>query len=155
MFQTAGLAPELFTPLFDLSDADLRALGARRVVADAPDAFPCRVSLVRAPVGTELLLVNFAHCEAPASPYRASGPIFVSQAGQGSFRGELPPMLRDRLVSLRAYDDETLIVEAEVTDGTAATTDMIRNLLDRPDVAHVDAHFAKRGCFAARFVSAS
>src|SRR5215217_7073243 len=151
MFEAKGLAPALFSPLFDLSDDALLAVGARRLVADAPDAYPCRVSLARAAPGEELLLVHFAHCEAPASPYRASGPIFVSRAGQGSFRDELPPLLRDRLVALKAYDGEAFIVDAEVTEGSAAAEDQIRRYLERPEVAHVDAHFARRGCFAARF----
>ena len=154
MFETKGLAPDLFLPLFDLTDTGLAAIGARRVVADAPDAFPCRVSLRRAAVGEELLLVNFAHCEAPASPYRASGPIFVGRAEQGAYRDELPPLLRDRLVALKAYDGEAFIVDAEVTEGSAAAEEQIRRYLERPEVAHVDAHFARRGCFAARFTRA-
>ncbi|MGO4573882.1 DUF1203 domain-containing protein [Microvirga sp. 2TAF3] len=100
--------------------------------------------------GEELLLVNHVHQPMPSSPYRASGPIFVSRsAGTGHYRNELPPMLRDRFLSLRAYDSNALIVDADVAEGRAVL-DVIERFLGNPNVAHVDAHFARRGCFGAR-----
>lgn len=150
-FQARGLDAQLFAPLFNLSEPELTAIGAIRVVADEPDAYPCRVSLRRVEEGEELLLVNHTHQPTPSSPYRASGPIFVSRtAGTGHYRDELPPILRDRLVSLRAYDSQALIVDAEVAEGEEVVR-VIERFLANPNVAHVDAHFARRGCFAARF----
>ena len=61
----------------------------------------------------------------------------------------MPPILRDRLLSLRAYDGEALIVDAEVGEGDQVLG-LIERFLSNPGVAHVDAHFARRGCFAAR-----
>lgn len=148
-FRIRGLDAAAFAPLFSLQDHELEALGARRVRADEPDAYPCRVSLKRATVGEELLLLNHVHQPNPASPYRASGPIFVSLSETGSYDSELPPIMRDRLLSLRAYDDEALIVEAEVGEGDQVIA-LIERFLATPEVAHVDAHFARRGCFAAR-----
>ena len=58
-------------------------------------------------------------------------------------------MLRDRLLSLRAYDGDAFITDAEVAEGAEALRVIERFLAD-PQVAHVDAHFARRGCFAAR-----
>ena len=148
-FQIRGLDPALFQPLFDLDDDALLAIGARRVRADEADAYPCRVSLKRAAVGEELLLLNHVHQPNPASPYRASGPIFVGLSETGSYQGELAPILRDRLLSLRAYDGEALIVDAEVAEGDQVVA-LIERFLSNPEVAHVDAHFARRGCFGAR-----
>jgi hypothetical protein len=148
-FRIRGLDAAAFGPLFSLEDHELEAVGARRVRADEPDAYPCRVSLRRAEVGDELLLLNHVHQPNPASPYRASGPIFVSRSETGSYHGELPPILRDRLLSLRAYDGGALIVDAEVGEGDQALG-LIERFLADPKVAHVDAHFARRGCFAAR-----
>jgi hypothetical protein len=150
MFQATGLSPEPFAPLFALSDEALVAQGARRVFANAPDAFPCRVSLRRVDPGEELLLLNFAHRPEPSSPYRAAGPIFVSRRGQGTFRDALPPIMRDRVLALKAYDAEAFIVDATLA-GDEAALDVVRGYLVRLDVVHVDAHFASRGCFAARF----
>jgi len=149
-FQMRGLDAAAFAPLFELSDRDLEAIGAQRVYADEADAYPCRISLTRVPVGEELLLVNHVHQPTASSPYRASGPIFVSRsATTGHYRGELAPMLKDRLLSLRAYDAAALIVDADVAEGDAVLAVIERFLAD-PQVAHVDAHFARRGCFAAR-----
>jgi len=149
-FQMRGLEPETFASLFQLSDKDLAAIGARRLYADEVDAYPCRISLTRVPVGEELLLLSHVHQPTVSSPYRASGPIFVSRsATRGHFRGELAPMLKDRLLSLRAYDAAALIVDAEVAEGNAAV-EVIERFLSDSQVAHVDAHFARRGCFAAR-----
>ncbi|MXQ09982.1 DUF1203 domain-containing protein [Microvirga makkahensis] len=149
-FHMRGLEAEAFAPLFGLSDPDLHAIGAKRVYADEADAYPCRVTLTRVPAGTELLLVNHVHQPAASSPYRASGPIFVSRsAATGHYRGELAPILINRLLSLRAYDAAAMIVNADVAEGDAVLDVIERFLADR-QVAHVDAHFARRGCFAAR-----
>ncbi|HST93879.1 MAG TPA: DUF1203 domain-containing protein [Microvirga sp.] len=150
-FQCRGIDPQPFRPLFLLSDDELARRGAIRVVADAPDAYPCRVALERVREGEELLLVHYAHQPNPASPYRAGGPIFVSRDARqpARYRDELPPAFRDRLLSLRAYDREALIVDAEVAEGNEVPA-LIDRFLSRPDVAHVDAHFARRGCFAGR-----
>ena len=149
-FHIRGLDAEPFAKLFQLDEAALKALGAKRVVADAPDMYPCRVALKRVEEGEELLLLNHAHQTNPGSPYRSAGPIFVSRSARtGSYQGELPPMLRDRLLSLRAYDANAFIVDAEVAEG-AEVVSLIERFLANPEVAHVDAHFARRGCFAAR-----
>ncbi|MCG7391414.1 DUF1203 domain-containing protein [Microvirga sp. ACRRW] len=150
MFQMHGLEAEPFAALFRLSDAELKAIGAQRVYADEADAYPCRISLTRVPVGEELLLLSHVHQPTASSPYRASGPIFVSRsAATGHYRGELAPILRNRLLSLRAYDVAALIVDAEVAEGDAVA-EVIERFLSNPQVSHVDAHFARRGCFAAR-----
>jgi hypothetical protein len=81
-FQVRGLEAEPFAPLFQLNDADLAAIGVQRVYADEADAYPCRVSLTRVPVGEELLLLNHAHQTTSTSPYRAAGPIFVSRSAK-------------------------------------------------------------------------
>ncbi len=149
-FHVRGLEADAFADLFRLADGELAAIGARRVYADEADAYPCRVSLTRVAVGQELLLLYYAHLTTSTSPYRAAGPIFVSRSAEtGDYRGELPPMLRDRLLSLRAYDANAFIVDAEVAEG-AEVVSLIERFLADPAVAHVDAHFARRGCFAAR-----
>ncbi len=149
-FRVRGLDAQDFMPLFSLSEDGLAAIGARRIEADEADAYPCRVSLKRAEKGEELLLINHVHQPTPTSPYRASGPIFVSRSAEtGFYRDELPPILRNRLLSLRAYDAEALIVDAEVGEGEEVLR-LIERFFADPQVAHIDAHFARRGCFGAR-----
>ncbi|HYF54705.1 MAG TPA: DUF1203 domain-containing protein [Salinarimonas sp.] len=154
-YRIEGLAPEPFRDLFALDDAALAALGARRVTAEPGSAYPCRIGLRWAEPGETLLLVNHVHQPEPSSPYRASGPIFVARdsAAPARHEGALPPMIAERLVSLRAYDGEALIVDAEVAEGEG-TRAVLERFLARPDVAEVHIHFARRGCFAARAVRA-
>jgi hypothetical protein len=145
-----GLEPALFEKLFDLDDAALAVRGMRRVKSDAPVGFPCRISLEDAPVGEELLLLPFTHQDG-ATPYRASGPIFVRRGRSQAARmvNELPTYLTLRPLSVRAYDAADEMVDAEVVDGREAAP-LIERYLARADVAYLHVHFARRGCFACR-----
>jgi hypothetical protein len=153
-FRLQGLAPEMFAPLFDLDDAQLALHHARRVVATEANAFPCRVSLQDAEPGEELLLLPFAHQPAD-SPYRASGPVFVRRGAQARTlaAGEVPPYVTRRQISLRAYDDQHMMVAGEVVDG-AAVAQRLGALFGDGRVAYVHLHNAKRGCYSCRAVRA-
>lgn len=148
MFVIRGLEPELFARYFAMSDAELAAIGARRVIADGP-GYPCRVSLVDARAGDELVLCHFAHHEV-ASPDRAAGPIYVRRAAsRATFVDDVPPALATRLLSLRAYDAAGEMVAAEVVPGAELAPQIERLFTDvRADYLH--AHNARPGCFAAR-----
>lgn len=149
-FRFTGLSPKQFAPLFALSDSELLARGMRRVVADSKPGFPCRVSLEDAEPGERLILLPFDHQPAH-SPYRASGPIFVRENAREAFdgHGEIPSVLSNRLLSLRGYDAQDLIVEADVVEGDCAA-DAIERLFARDEVRYIHVHNAKRGCFACR-----
>ena len=145
-----GLDPALFEPLFQLDDEALAARGMRWMSVDEPVGFPCRISLEDAPVGESVLLLPFVHQECQ-SPYRASGPIFVRRGVREARHivGELPPYLTRRLLSVRAYDQQHEIVDADVVDG-ASTAPLIERYLARDDVSYLHLHFARRGCYACR-----
>lgn len=147
-FQLVGLDAAPFEPLFDLSDDELRARGARRCVAGADHGFPCRIGLADARSGDELLLLPWMHQDA-LSPYRASGPIYVRRGARQRrlAPGEVPPYVTSRLMSLRAYDAEHLIVDAAVCEGTDAGTQLQR-LLEDERVRYVHLHNARRGCYS-------
>jgi hypothetical protein len=147
-FQLVGLSSEPFAPLFDLPDSELAARNVQRVVAAANPGYPCRVSLIDAEIGEELLLLPFEHQPAN-SPYRASGPIFVRK---GAFQtrldpGVVPDYVRRRLISFRAYDDAGQMVDATVCDGSDAAS-AIQTMFSDNRVAYIHLHNAKRGCFS-------
>jgi hypothetical protein len=148
MFRLTGLDPTPFQPLFELDDAVLRARGIARRRADADAGFPCRVSLVDAAKGEEILLLPYAHHDVD-SPYRASGPIYVRRgAVRASLApGEVPDYVARRLISLRAYDASAMMVSAEVVEGTAVATQLERLFAD-PAIAYVHLHNARPGCFS-------
>ena len=149
-FQLVGLASEPFAKLFALSDQELAALNARRVVAANQPGFPCRVSLTDAEVGDELLLLPYAHQPA-GSPYNASGPIYIRKgARQRSLEaGVVPDYVRLRLMSARAYDAAHMIIDAAVCDGTNAASE-IERMFGNEAVAYIHLHNAKRGCYSCR-----
>jgi len=144
------LAP--FQPLFALSDAELEARGARRMVADAPNSAPCRVSLIDAAPGDRLILLNHRHLDHPASPYRADGPVFVREAAvEAPATDAVPDMLARRLLSMRLYDEDGMMLDADVVEGADLDGRLGVAFAD-PAVAEVHLHTARRGCYMARAV---
>src|SRR4051812_23355485 len=109
-FRISALDRDEFAPLFGLSDAQLSERGIVRRVADRQPGFPCRVSLQDAEPGETLLLLNYEHL-AVASPYRARHAIYVRENAQTAqpAEDEIPTVLRNRLLSLRAYDRAGII----------------------------------------------
>jgi hypothetical protein len=118
------------------------------MLALEPNSAPCRVSLVDAEVGEELLLLPWEHQPAH-SPYRASGPIFVRRGARQAAlaAGVLPGYVTRRLMSVRAYDAEDMMVDATVCDGAVAGETIMR-LMEDDAVAYLHLHNAKRGCFS-------
>jgi hypothetical protein len=149
-FQARGLDPADFAPLFDLSDAELAAHRAVRVIVDAKPGYPERLSMRDAEPGEELILVNYEH-QAADSPYRSRHAVYVSPtvAAAELPPGALPPYFTGRTIALRAFDDLGMIVGAELVDGAEAAP-AVDALLANPKAAYLHAHFAKYGCFAAR-----
>jgi hypothetical protein len=149
-FRITGLSADQFRPLFGLSDEELAARGARRVVADAKPGFPDRIALSDAEPGERLLLVNFTHQPAD-NPFRASHAIFVRENACQTYDriDEVPEALRSRLISLRAFDASDMMVDADAVDGRELETAVAR-LFASPEVKYIQAHYAKRGCYAAR-----
>src|SRR5258708_2606677 len=117
-FQIVPLPLKDFTALFALSDNDLAKREACRLIVDANPGFPCRVSLKDVEVGESVILLNYMH-QPTASPYRATGPIFVRErAVQATLApGEIPEVVRRRTMSVRAYDREGMMKNASVIEG--------------------------------------
>jgi hypothetical protein len=149
-FQIVSLPLEPFAPFFALDDEQLKARGARRYVADRQPGFPCRVSFLDAAPGEHVVLVPFTHQDAD-SPYRASGPIFVRENAHQASIGvnEVPELLRLRVLSVRAYDADGLMVDADVVDGHDLEA-VIDRLFGEARVDYLHVHFARPGCFACR-----
>lgn len=149
-FRITGLDHQAFEGLFTLSDEALAAIGAQRHWAAEANAYPCRVSLEDAAVGDELLLLPFEHQPA-ASPYRASGPIFVRRGARQRTMvvTEVPEYISRRLISVRAYNAAHMIVDAAVCEGTQVGGE-IERCFSNEAVAYIHLHNAKRGCFSCR-----
>ena len=149
-FRIVALPYDQFGPLFDVSDDDLEAMMAQRVVVDEKPGYPCRVSLQDAEVGETVLLLPFMHHDV-LSPYRAAGPVFVRMGATRATPapGEVPEMLRHRLLSVRAYDDGAMMVGAAVVEGKELEVS-IERFFSRAEVSYLHVHNAKPGCFNCR-----
>lgn len=149
-YRITGLSPDPFRPLFGLSEAALAARGVQRWTAEAGSRLPDRIELRDAEPGETLLLVNHEHQPA-ATPYRASHAIFVREGATTAYarEDEIPEAMRSRMLSLRAFDAGHLMVDAELVDGRDAEAAITR-LFAQPVVDYIQAHYATRGCYAAR-----
>jgi hypothetical protein len=61
----------------------------------------------------------------------------------------VPEALRSRPLSMRAFDDDGMIVEAELVDGREMAG-AVERLFANPGSAYIHVHDARRGCCAAR-----
>ena len=149
-FQISGLPLADFAPLFALSDAQLGERDIVRRVADESPGFPCRVSLRDADPGERVLLLNYEHL-AVASPYRSRHAIYVRENAVEARPAvnEVPDVLVTRLLSIRAFDSDGMMCEADVVQGRDAVP-VFERMLGNNKVAYLHIHNAKPGCFAAR-----
>jgi hypothetical protein len=149
-FQITGLAAHDFSPLFALNDAELYARSAIRMVANSRPGFPCRVSLEDAAIGETVLLINYEHL-AVAGPYRSRHAIFVRENAREPQLAvnEVPEVLSRRLLSVRAFDSDGLMKDADVVQGTELAV-VASRMLEREGIQFLHVHNAKPGCFAAR-----
>jgi len=148
-FRITGLPAAEFAHWFTLSDAELAQRHAVRRTVDSKPGYPCRISLTDAEVGDDVLLINYEHL-AVDSPYRSRHAIYI-RPGERTFDAvdKVPPMLRARLLSLRAFDADGMLANADVVDGRDLEGAIAR-LFGDERVAYLHAHFAKPGCYAAR-----
>ena len=148
-YRITGLDPAPYRHLFGLSDAELAEQGVVRMTVSSP-TFPCRVSLTDRAIGEQVLLLNHVSHDV-AGPYRASHAIFVTEgaAEAAEFVDQVPPVFEKRILSLRGFDADGMMVDAVLTQPGEAD-DGIRRLFDNPKIETIHAHNATRGCFSAR-----
>ncbi len=149
-FRLVALDAAPFAGLFGQSEAELAAIDARRMVVDAAPGFPCRVTLADAAEGETVVLLPFLHHDVD-SPYRASGPIYVRQgaATVAPEIDEIPVMFRHRLLSLRGFDADGMMLDATVLHGIDLE-DGIRAMFANAQISYLHIHNAKPGCFNCR-----
>jgi hypothetical protein len=128
-YAVTSLPAEPFAPLFSMDDDALATHGAQP--------------------GETLILVNYEHQPAP-TPFRASHAIFIREGVEPVATVDvMPPALRRRLLSLRAFDQDGMMRAADIVEGARAEA-LITTLFADPEIAYLHAHYAKWGCYAAR-----
>lgn len=113
---------------------------------------PCRQCLQFSVPGQTVLLGSF-HLAAPAGVYWSASPIFLHEAPCHPYdlMNDIPPIVRDSLVSIRAYDQDDMCLYDLGHVGNGDTIlDRLRGVLDDPRSAYVNIHTAKPGCLLCR-----
>ena len=145
-----GLDPVPFRHLYGLTGRELAVHGVVRMFADAKPGYPCRVTLEDVEPGAAVLLVNHEHLPVD-TPYRSRHAIFVAEGAEAPalYVAAIPEQLRSRLLSVRAFDADGMMIDAEVLDGAGLEAE-IERMFAGPRAAYLHVHNARRGCFAAR-----
>ena len=148
-FRIRGLEPKQFRHIFSLDEGALVESGMRSMVIDAPNSAPCRVSLRDVDPGERVVLLQYAH-QTAFTPYRAAGPIFVGEGATQAFDGtdELPPMFANRPLSVRAYDSQGMMIDADVAHSDPRK--LFETFFADGATDYIHVHLARRGCFACR-----
>lgn len=135
----------------DTADA-LREVGGPVSVVDAHPGYPCRQCLQDAEIGESVILV--AHDPFTFdSPYRSSSPIFLHRDPCRTFAdvGVLPVQLTGRTLTIRSFDADEMMIDAQLVEGARAGQ-VIEALLADPAADRLDVHNVPRGCWAVSVV---
>ncbi|MDE2006614.1 MAG: DUF1203 domain-containing protein [Rhodospirillales bacterium] len=135
---------------FRASGRDQAGNALRRMIADHPS--PCRVCLRDAAPGEAVLLGSYA-LPRPRGIYWTPSPIFVHASPCAPFDApnRIAPILRGRMISVRAYDagDQCLYDLGHAGDGAEIEAPLATALAD-PRTEFVNVHTAKPGCLLCR-----
>jgi len=142
-----ALDHKLFEQYFIMTKEELYSYGAYLFKADKTPCYPCRVSLQDAEIGETVLAIPYEH-HSVQGPYRSSGPIFVRKGAKTSKleANEIPKMLRHRLLSVRGYNSESLMVEGDTVVGDEVET-VLKKQFQNGAVKYIHVHNAGPGCF--------
>ena len=103
-------------------------------------------------IGETAILLNFEHQPAPTA-YRSRHAIFIGETATRALDliDILPDAIRCRPISLRAFSVSGEMIDADLADG-ADLVPVIERFFANPEVDYLHAHYARRGCYAARIV---
>jgi hypothetical protein len=149
-FRITGLAPEPFQSLYGLPDQDLASFGVKRYIVDSNPGFPDRIEMKDAEPGQSVLLLNHV-CQTAKTPYRASHAIFIREWATQAYDAvdQVPESMRIRLLSLRAFNDDGMMLDADVADGMVMEP-VVTRMFANPEVSYIHVHNAKQGCYSGR-----
>jgi len=149
-FKISPLQKSEFQHLMNANDETLAQQGVVRLRADVKPGFPCRISLQDAEPGESVLLLNYEHLSV-ATPYRSRHAIIIRENAEQAdpYIDQIPEQLRVRILSVRGFDKDGMMLNADVVDG-AELEHTIVEMFGDPDIEYLHIHNAKPGCFAAR-----
>ncbi len=145
-YVVSGLDESQFSHLFDLSDAELAKIGAVREDVTVKPGYPCVISLEDAEVGEVIILMPYEHIGSN-SPYQSKGPIFIREnVKQAVLENAVPAFLEIRTLSVRAYDERDMMVNARTIAGTELES-FVQEAFQNPAAKYIHVHISSPGCF--------
>lgn len=149
-FRISPLKLSEFQHLFNADKESLERAGVVRMEVDVKPGFPCRVSLEDAEIGETVLLMNYEHLSV-ATPYRSNHAIIIRENAvqASSLNNAIPEQIRIRLMSVRAFNKDGMMVDADVAHGEELEP-LFDRMLSDSSVDYLHLHNAKPGCYAAR-----
>ncbi len=118
-FLISSLTPEPSAALFNLSSRALEKRNIVKHIVSEENSTPCRISLKDAKIGQVALLLNYQHIPEP-SPFKSSDAIFITQHAQQAKPNinTVPSMIHSGQVSIRAFDKQNMVLEADLATGS-------------------------------------
>jgi hypothetical protein len=144
----------VFEPVPAAELAWIRAAGtdeagnALAPLADAPVGSPLRCCLREVRPGERVLLIAYTP-PGTSGAYAERGPVFIHAGPCDGYPTPeaYPPELSHRQQVVRAYDYQGRIATGVLVDDGGHATEVIRELLGRPDVALVHLRNVGYGCY--------
>lgn len=118
----------------------------KRYLVDSNPGFPDRVEMKDVELGQSVLLLNHV-CQPADTPYPASHATFIRERATQAYDAVdvVAEAMRIRVLSLRAFADDGMMLDAEIVDGMAMER-VITPMFAHPEVSYSHVHNAKRGC---------
>ena len=109
--------------------------------------FPCSVCLQDATIGEDIILLPFQHHKMD-TPYQALGPIFISKniIEATLAVNKIPTMLLHRLLSLRCYNKDSIMINATVIEDKLVSG-ILHGFWGNKEITYIHIHNAKPECY--------
>lgn len=148
-FVISGLSAKPFQHLYGLSTQELSEQNIIRYSVDAHPGFSDRIEMRDAAVGETMLLINYQHQPAQ-TPYQASHAIFIREGALKAYQeiNIIPQVLSIRPQSLRGFDQDGMLLDADIASGERELTRTIQRLFKNKQIAYIHSHNAKQGCYS-------
>jgi hypothetical protein len=106
--------------------------------------FPDRIEMKDAEPGQSVLLLNHV-CRPAKTPFRASHAIFIREWATQVYDAvdQVPESMRIRLLSLRAFNVDGMMLDADVADGMVMES-VVTRMFANPEVSYIHVHNANR-----------
>jgi len=153
-FQFEALDKKAFDFFMKLNDEELESHQAKWMNVDEAPGYPCRVSLEDAKIGERVLFLPYWHHDVK-SAYRAMGTVLIRENANTTKLqiNEVPQMLLHRVLSIRAYDTDNMMVDHDIAEGSELAFTLKKHF-QNTRVEYIHLHYASPGCFCSAVIRA-